>query len=89
MSEREKIKLSHTAKRILLVLRRRWRFSNGGNCWKSFTKLAQEINRPVYDTQKAVYELRDWGIVRYSVAVDEDMQPHGSGYFLTPKWDRI
>lgn len=77
--------MNHIEKRVLVVLKRRWRWHFGGNSWRSFKKLADEINRPLSDTKEAVWSLRDLGILEHAPMVNDDGVPHGSGYFLTHK----
>lgn len=78
--------VSGSAKRVLVVLMRyeSWQWECG-NAWVSFARLADEIHRTIKETRRAVYELRDAGLVEYSVMADPDGIPHGSGYFLTGK----
>lgn len=77
--------LSHTEQRILLILKRKWRWPEGGNSWKSFEQLAEDINRPLKETKQATWNLADEGFVEHTPMVDHDMRPNGSGYFLTYK----
>jgi len=79
--------MTHTEKRILMTLQRRWRFGDGGNCWKSFKDLACEINRSLVETKKAIHSLRDQGVVAYSVLTTDECIPHGSGYLLKGEWN--
>ncbi len=80
-------KLSHSAKRVLIVLQSRWLFYGwGGNSWTSFKALSKEINRSLNDTKSAVYELRDAGIVYHSPMINSNGTPCGSGYFLKDNW---
>lgn len=78
--------LSHIEKRVMVVLRRRWRYG-GYNSWRGFDELSKEINRPVQLVRKTVRQMAKKGIVKHSVGVDTDGVPCGSGYFLTALWD--
>jgi hypothetical protein len=47
----------------------------------------EELRVPLPIARAAVREMARKGILKHSVAVDCDGIPHGSGYFLTTKWD--
>ncbi len=79
--------LSHTTKCILVVLKRRWRWIDGGSSWKSTAKLAKEIHRTVKQTKTAIRELKSLGIVFYSWMINSDGMVSGSGYFLEYRYD--
>lgn len=79
--------LSRIAQKVLIHLQCEWRWDDGGNSWDSFKALAGEIGESLEDTKKAVHELRDAKIVHYNTCTDYDGKPHGSGYFLDPKFD--
>lgn len=76
------MKLSHNAKRVLNHLRTEWRFDDGGSSWYSFVTLAKELRLSLFETRRAVYELRDVGAVYYTWLCDDEQRPHGSGYIL-------
>ena len=75
--------MTHTEKRVMLVLKRRWRFGGGGNSWQSFTNLAKEIHRPYEVTRDTVHNMKREGLLYYSPMITIEGLPCGSGYFIT------
>ena len=79
--------LTHTEKRILLVLLRYddWQWDIG-NCWISFSKMAKDIHRSYEETLDAVHILKDKGYLTYEFAINEEGMLKGSGYFLARRY---
>lgn len=75
-------------RRIIWHLRFVWRFSEGGNSWKSFEALAKELRLPIVSIKRETRRLAKAGVLSHRVAVDADGIPKGSGYFLAPLWEQ-
>lgn len=74
--------LTHTQKRVLVVLLRRWS-GTYDNLWISFSALAAIIHRPEKQVRDEVRKLRDKGWLEHLPMGSEEGIPCGSGYFLT------
>lgn len=86
MTKSEKLR-----RRVIWHLRHVWRFDGGGSSWTSFKELAKELKENVSSVKREVRRMskEEYGSrLTYSFLVDNEGKLHGSGYTLSPAWEK-